>query len=106
NRFTQKNGSTIIPHNAILDGARNTDRTSHSARLQVNMDRDFEEYHRVAALAGAEIRHLVVKGTPGFRVWLVTYLLGLNFALVFFPYSIQFTKTGATRQRGYLEHLL
>lgn len=42
----------------------------------------------------------------GIKVWLVMYLLGLNFALVFFPYSIRFTKTGASWQRGYLEYLL
>src|SRR3546814_6061449 len=49
---------------------------------------------------------LLLQNGRGVPVWLVTYLLGLNFALVFFPYSIQFTKTGAARQRGYLEYLL
>ena len=49
---------------------------------------------------------LLLENGRGIRVWLATYLLGLNFALVFFPYSIQFTKTGVARQRGYLEYLL
>lgn len=57
NQFTQLDGSRIIPHEGVLQTGNPVARFSHFGRAQLNMDRSFGHAHRIAALAGAEIRH-------------------------------------------------
>lgn len=49
---------------------------------------------------------LLLQHGRGIQLWAGMYLLMLNFAFVFLPYSIRFMATGAAQQRRYLEYLL
>ncbi|WP_257669181.1 SusC/RagA family TonB-linked outer membrane protein [Parapedobacter tibetensis] len=69
NRFTQADGSRMVPHGAILDGGRNTVGRSQSGRAQLNYSRDFGSDHSVTALTGAEIREAVSESSPGYRIY-------------------------------------
>lgn len=69
NRFVQADGSRIIPHEAILDGGRNTVNRSHSGRAQLNYGQDYGSDHSLSALAGAELRDAVRASSPGYRIY-------------------------------------
>lgn len=69
NRFTQGNGSRIVPYGAILEGGRHLVGRSQSARAQLNYSRDFGADHQVTALAGAEIREATNGSSPGYRMY-------------------------------------
>src|SRR5690606_35296023 len=70
NRFTQSDGSLVVPHGAILDGARNRTDKSQSGRAQLNYSEDFGNDHSLMALAGAEIREVVYESYPGYRIYI------------------------------------
>lgn len=69
NRFTQADGSRIVPHGAILDGGRTTLGRSQSGRVQLNYNRDYGDRHSLTALAGAEIREAISESEPGYRIY-------------------------------------
>ncbi len=56
NRFTQTDGSRVIPHQAIFRTANPTDRSSHYARLNLRYQREFSQGHELSAFAGADLR--------------------------------------------------
>lgn len=64
NRFTQSDGVSIIPHGAIMEYLNPQQHTTHSGRIQVNVNRKFLR-HEINALAGTELRHAVNYTTPG-----------------------------------------
>ncbi len=69
NRYTQEDGTQVIPYNHILYGQRPTGQHAHSARGQLNYGRDFGSDHAVALLAGAEMRSSVRETEPGYRLY-------------------------------------
>lgn len=69
NRFTQTNGSLIIPHGDIRVGGTEYQTQSHSGRAQLNFQRDFGSDHSVSALAGAEIREVVRESNSGYYIY-------------------------------------
>ncbi len=69
NRYTQEDGTQVIPHNHILYGQRPAGQHAHSARGQLNYSRDFGSDHAVALLAGAEMRSGVRETEPGYRLY-------------------------------------
>lgn len=68
NRFTQADGTQIVPYGGVLEGGLNRLTNIHSGRTQLNYSRDFG-VHRVVALAGGEIRQSVGQTSPGFRIY-------------------------------------
>lgn len=69
NRFTQTNGSQAIPYGGIFQDLSPSDLRSHSGRLQLNYAQDIGRDHRIAALAGAEIRESVENIGPGYTLF-------------------------------------
>ncbi|MBE9599846.1 SusC/RagA family TonB-linked outer membrane protein [Pedobacter sp. MC2016-24] len=68
NRFTQSDGTRVIPTGGILEGNQQvTD--SHSGRVQLNYTTRIRSSHSLTALAGAEVRQLVAESLPGFRLY-------------------------------------
>ncbi|WP_257669828.1 TonB-dependent receptor [Parapedobacter tibetensis] len=69
NRFTQADGTRIIPHGGILElgvpGSANT----HSGRAQVNYNKDLGRDHQLAALAGGEVRQRIAQILPDVRLY-------------------------------------
>lgn len=57
NRFTQANGTRIIPHNGILQIGNPGEMVSHYGRAQLQYDRQWVSDHHISALAGMEVRH-------------------------------------------------
>jgi TonB-linked SusC/RagA family outer membrane protein len=68
NRYTQADGTRIIPYNGILEGNGQTT-NSHSGRLQLNYTTRIKFSHMITALAGAEVRELVGESLPGYRLY-------------------------------------
>lgn len=56
NKFTQEDGTLIIPNNSILSHSGIPTRKSHSGRLQLNYNKSFKNKHEISALGGVEIR--------------------------------------------------
>lgn len=69
NRFTQPDGTKVIPHSGIFQGGSPAESVSHSGRSQINYGRSFGLDHAVSALAGGEIRSRVVDGYPGYTLY-------------------------------------
>ena len=69
NRFTQPNGSTVIPHGGILVGGSEVPTTSHSGRGQLNYRREFGGVHELVALLGGEARQRVQEQYPGYTIY-------------------------------------
>lgn len=69
NRFTQKNGTQIIPYGGIFSELSPMDTRSNSGRVQLNYLQTFGLDHRIAALAGGEIRELIEDTTPGYVLY-------------------------------------
>ncbi|MBB5440096.1 TonB-linked SusC/RagA family outer membrane protein [Pedobacter sp. AK017] len=69
NRFTQTDGTQIIPYNAILSGNGKAETLTHSGRLQLSYQQEFQNLHQVTALAGTEIRQHTENYLPGFTLY-------------------------------------
>lgn len=69
NRFTQENGTQVIPHAAIFNGGSPMETTSHSGRAQLNYSQSFDDDHAVSMLAGGEIRDHVQNTIPGYILY-------------------------------------
>ena len=69
NRFTQSDGTQVIPYGGVLEMGSPTDGFSHSARGQINYSRQFGVDHQVVALAGAELRARIVQMMPNLRIF-------------------------------------
>lgn len=68
NRFTQDDGTRIIPYGGILEGNDPGETGSHFLRLQANMDRQFGK-HELNGLLGAEARQSITDLYQGFRLY-------------------------------------
>lgn len=88
NRFTQADGSRIIPYGGIYQSAPVEKDQSHSGRMQVNYVQDFSLDHQIHALAGAEIREMTSEGDPGFLLY--DYDSDIMIGRVNFDYSRSF----------------
>lgn len=64
NRFTQNDGSRIIPYNGILQITGNGKTTSNSFRFQLNYTKKFNDDHEFVGLAGYERRESVYNAMP------------------------------------------
>nr|WP_121272150.1 SusC/RagA family TonB-linked outer membrane protein [Pedobacter schmidteae] len=69
NRFTQTDGTKIIPHGAMLSGNGKAETLSHSGRLQITYQQEFNTKHQITALAGAEVRQRTEQYLPGFVLY-------------------------------------
>lgn len=69
NRFTQSNGSRIIPYGGIMEYEQPREHQTHSGRLQVNYNRSLGSLHELSALAGTEIRQTVFQTIPGMTLY-------------------------------------
>ncbi|HWK56348.1 MAG TPA: SusC/RagA family TonB-linked outer membrane protein [Parapedobacter sp.] len=66
NRFTQSDGSKIVPHGGILVGSGPSTNNTHSGRFQLNYNKHISTDHHVSALVGGEIRQSIGQGFPGY----------------------------------------
>lgn len=69
NRFTQTDGTQIIPNGGILTGNGKAETLSHSGRLQLGYQQEFNSLHQIHALAGAEVRQYTQQYLPGFVLY-------------------------------------
>jgi len=97
NRFTQENGSLIIPRAAIFSAGNPVESISHSGRAQLNYSRSFGKDHVVSALAGGEIRQLVQNTRPGYRLY--NYDRDLLTGTGYYDYMVRYKvrPSGSTR---------
>eukprot|EP01137_Pigoraptor_chileana_P024465 Opistho-2@92390 len=68
NRFTQANGTSVIPSGGILSGNQSSG-DSHYGRVQLNYSRLFQPLHQLDALAGAEVRQDRSQSGPGYLLY-------------------------------------
>ncbi|MET3129603.1 TonB-linked SusC/RagA family outer membrane protein [Arcicella rosea] len=71
NRFTQANGTSVIPVGGILSGNQ-TSGNSHYGRVQLNYSGFFQplhHLHQLDALAGAEVRQDRSQSGPGYLLY-------------------------------------
>lgn len=69
NRFTQANGTRIIPYGGIFQSQGLAQSTSHSGRVQLNFEKNLGQDHRIVALLGGEIRSFVQNSSPGYTLY-------------------------------------
>ncbi|MGJ1366767.1 SusC/RagA family TonB-linked outer membrane protein [Sphingobacterium spiritivorum] len=69
NRFTQADGTRIIPYGGVFRALSPAFSASHSGRAQLNYSQKFSEEHEITALAGAEIREMVQTTDPGYTLY-------------------------------------
>src|SRR5690606_4778940 len=79
NRFTQPNGSLIIPHNGVLLGGNPTETASHYGRVQLTYDKE-TQLGPINVLVGSDIRHATQEIFPGSVLYNYDdeYLVGTN----------------------------
>ncbi|WP_437920419.1 SusC/RagA family TonB-linked outer membrane protein [Sphingobacterium sp. LRF_L2] len=80
NRFTQADGSMVIPYNGILSSGNPGEGISHYGRSQFDYDALWKGAHRLTALAGLEMRHAQNEVFPGSILYNYNdeYLTGSN----------------------------
>jgi TonB-linked SusC/RagA family outer membrane protein len=69
NKFTQSDGTRILPYGGILEGDPSVASVGHSGRVQLNYNRNLRNGHQITALAGSEIRELSSETSPGYRLF-------------------------------------
>ena len=69
NKFTQSDGTRIIPYNGINEIFGKTKGKAQSGRAQLNYSRDYNYRHQLSALAGAEVREQILNGFPLSRLY-------------------------------------
>lgn len=89
NKYTQANGVKAIPHNGILIGDSPYEGISHSGRLQVNYQQNWNEYHELYALAGAEVKQNLALTLPGYTLY--NYDANLDIGNTAYDYTKSFT---------------
>ncbi len=68
NRFTQSNGSRIVPLGGVFRHEGGSTVYSHAGRVQLHYDRRFGPDHEVVVLGGSEIRDVLDRRDPGFQL--------------------------------------
>ncbi|GGH28843.1 SusC/RagA family TonB-linked outer membrane protein [Sphingobacterium alkalisoli] len=97
NRFTQADGSRIIPHGGIFQQASPSASRSHSGRMQVNYEQRFGSDHQIYALAGGEVREFVERSMPGSTLY--NYDPELMTGVTNFNYTQNYTVRPTSRAR-------
>lgn len=69
NRYTQPNGTQVIPYGGVYQLASPAQSVTHSGRMQLNYSQDFAEKHQIVALLGAEQRQFVQNTEPGYTLY-------------------------------------
>lgn len=69
NRFTQEDGTLVIPYGGVLDVGVPYEHDTHSGRGQINFNKFFGADHQVVALLGGEIRQRIVQGQSDVRLY-------------------------------------
>lgn len=69
NRFTQQDGTLVIPYNAILDHGPVNENQIHSGRIQLNFDEKIGELGDLALLFGGEVAQSIENTRPGSRIY-------------------------------------
>lgn len=85
NRFTQADGTRVIPYNGVLYDNGLTSNNSQALRLQSDMNFSWQESSNLIGLVGAEIRENVIKTEPGYRIY--DYNKDLAVGTTFFDYT-------------------
>ncbi|MDR6734503.1 SusC/RagA family TonB-linked outer membrane protein [Sphingobacterium sp. 2149] len=93
NRFTQADGTYIIPLGAILDQNNGSDQ-SYNWRGQLNYSRNFLKRHQINALAGAELSENKTIAEAGSRLY------GYNSDNLSYQTSFDYTKYYPVRPEG------
>jgi len=93
NRFTQADGTQLIPYGGILQGGGSR-QTSHYGRIQLNYRGLFANRHRISALAGAEIRNDQSRADRGYLVY------GYNDDVLAYVDPLDFTGVYPTNPAG------
>lgn len=65
NKFTQADGSRIIPYAGIYQQIGISNLRSHSGRVQLNYNQEFGADHQTNGLMGGEVREFVQRNLPG-----------------------------------------
>lgn len=65
NRFTQSDGTMVIPNGGIFEAHEVGEQTAHSGRMQLDYDKKWGEQHAISALIGGEIRQFLARTLPG-----------------------------------------
>lgn len=68
NRFTQSNGSRIVPLGGVFRQEGGSTVYSHAGRVQIHYDRRFGPDHELVVLGGSEIRDVLDRKDPGFQL--------------------------------------
>lgn len=68
NRFTQSDGTKIIPYGSILENSK-YQTNSHFGRIQLDYQEVLEGKHSIKGLIGSEIRQEVNSSNPGIRLF-------------------------------------
>ncbi|MBE8722304.1 SusC/RagA family TonB-linked outer membrane protein [Sphingobacterium pedocola] len=69
NRFTQPDGSLVIPRLGVYQQLNSSLSASHSGRAQLNYARHIGQDHQFIGLAGGEIREFVQNTLPGHTLY-------------------------------------
>lgn len=69
NRFTQSDGTLVIPHGGIMEYEAPRNHSTHSGRLQLNYNNAIAADHELTGLVGAEIRTTLFQSTPGLTLY-------------------------------------
>lgn len=69
NRFTQPDGTRIIPYGGILELGPPGRSVSHAIRMQANINKLINVHHQFTALAGSEIRRRLQDNLPDLRLY-------------------------------------
>ncbi|MGV6945464.1 SusC/RagA family TonB-linked outer membrane protein [Sphingobacterium kyonggiense] len=65
NRYTQTNGTKVIPYGGIYQSVNPSNAFTHSGRLMIDYDRKWGADHTLSALSGMDVRELRVATDPG-----------------------------------------
>ncbi|RQP18364.1 MAG: SusC/RagA family TonB-linked outer membrane protein [Parapedobacter sp.] len=65
NRFTQADGQQIIPYGAIMEYFNPQQHSTHSARGQLNFNKQITDNHQIAVIGGGEISQAISYSIPG-----------------------------------------
>lgn len=94
NRFTQADGTRIIPYGGILDVGDLSLNSSQAFRLQSDLNLSWATRSNLVGLLGAEIRENLIKSEPGYRTYDYKEDLAIGTAL------FDYTKSYPTRPLG------
>ncbi len=89
NRYTQSNGTRIIPLGGIMDYAAPMTTTSNSGRALLSYTQEYSKDHSVSAIAGAEVSQSVAANKPG--VTLYNYNPNLLTATAYMDFSTYYS---------------